>query len=285
MTGACIIDGIDIATLGAFILRDGDNDFISFPSRKEPEANDWPEEDGIEISKDTPVFSEKKLTVKYYLKGDETTFKNRLDNFYNIHCQPGYRSVYVREFDKTFQLRFLEVSDYSQKRGFTVSGQKSSYIDVLYSMDNPTQFLNSNELPVLSNIAITHIELNGIDLAEYGIIVESVYPSAMKLSSKEGLLKSSGYSSGIVADIGAPFKKNKQAVTIECTMIANSREDFMTNYNALWNNINGAVVTIGLTAANMEFDCYYSAMSNFSKRPWTSRAIANFNLDFTANVS
>lgn len=285
MKGACIIDDIDIADLGALILRGGDNDFISFPSRKDPESNDWPEFDGIEIASDDPVFNEKKLTVKYCLKGDENTFKSNLSAFFSLHNQPGYRSVYIREFDKTFSLRYVEVSSYDQKRGFSLSGEKRAYIDIDYVMDDPLQFLDPLILnPTAVRDIDTRVTINGVDLSQFGIVVQDVYRSALVRGIKEGLIIKSDYVTGLIPDVGAAPKKQKKPITIDCRMIAASREDFLTSYTALFNAIKGGIITLGLTATEEQLSCYYTGMSGFEKRPLASRAIASFKLEFIANV-
>jgi hypothetical protein len=286
MTGACLIDNIDIADLGVLILRGGDNDFISFPSRKDPESNDWPELDGIEIGTDDPVFNEKKVTVKYYLKGDENTFKPNLSSFFDLHTAQGYRTIYIREFDKSFQLRYVEVSDFDQKRGFSLTGEKSAYIDIDYVMDDPVQFLDPLVVvPTAWRINPAHVTINGMDLSLFGIVVQDIYNTALVQGVKEGLLIKSDYRSGLIADIAAAHKKRMQPITIDCKMIADNREDFITSYTALFNKIKSGVVTLGLTAAQEQFSCYYSGMSGFEKRPWGSgRAIASFKLEFIANV-
>ena len=283
MTGACIIDGVDIYTLGAFICRGGDNDFISLPARKDPAENDWPELDGAEVDNNDPVFAAKKVTVKYYLKGDQLTFVNRLSGFMDLHNQSGYRSVYIREFDKTFLMRFLEISGYSQKRGFSAAGEKSTYIDVVYSMDDPLQFLNPLIiLPEGGRPSDTLVTVNGVDLAEFGIIVNDVYSSALKFTVREGIISDSQYSSGQIADVAIAHKRKKQPVKILCTMICADRDEFMNNYSALWNLISSGVISIHLPAIDLQ--CYYSTMSSFEKRPWTGRAQAKFTLDLYANV-
>jgi hypothetical protein len=284
MTGACIIDGVDIYTLGAFICRGGDNDFISLPARKDPAENDWPELDGAEVDNNDPVFAAKKVTVKYYLKGDQLTFVSRLSDFMALHNQSGNRSVYIREFDKTFLMRFIEVSGYSQKHGFSSSGDKSTYIDVVYSMDDPLQFLSPLIiLPEGWRPSDTLVTVNGVDLAEFGIIVNDIYSSALKFGTREGIITESQYRSGLTADVGLTPKRKKQPIKIVCTMICSDRDEFLHNYSALWNLISSGVISVHLPAIDLQ--CYYSTMSSFEKRPWsTGRAQAKFTLDLYANV-
>lgn len=282
MTGACTIDGTDIATLGGLILRGGDHGLITFPTRKEPVMIEWPDEDGFEISDDDPVFDGKKLTVQYYFKGDETNLQSRLLAFVSLHFLAGYRSVYIREFDLTFQLRFAGVSYFNMKRGFSVTGEKSARISIDYVMDNPVHFFNTGIVaPTAFRAEQTYVEIAGYDLADFGIVVNEIYSGAFKSSAKKTLIYNSKYAIGLTVDTSYAPKKEKQQITAKCTMICADRAEFMTNWNALWNTIAVSSLTLDLTSAGKTFTAFYLSMSSFKKRPWTNRAIAEFELNFT----
>ena len=277
MTGACIIDGTDIATLGVIILRGGDHGFISFPSRKQPVVIDWPDADGFEIGDDAPVYDAKKLTVNYYLKGNETNFQSRLNSFVSLHELSGYRAMEVRELDATFQLRYAGVSSFSMNRGFSVSGEKAARISIDYVMDDPIQF-GSTGSPTANRIIPTMVEISGVDLSAFGIVVQDIYSSAFRFGIKNRLVYQSAYSTGNIADTSYAPKRGKQEITIRCTMIGEDRTGFLENYAALFHALDVASFTLNLVAAGKQFKCYYSAMESFKKRPWTGSALANFDL-------
>lgn len=280
MTDACKIDGIDIATYGVIILRGGDHGFISFPSRKQPVVIDWPDQDGFEIGDNTPVYNEKKLTVNYYLKGNETNFQSRLNSFVSLHESSGYRAVEVREFGQTFQLRYAGVSSFSMNRGFTASGEKAARIGIDYVMDNPVQFgsTGSPTEPTANRSVATHVEISGVDLSAFGIVVQDVYSSAYRVPVKDRLVYSSAYRTGNIADTSYAPKRGKQDITIKCTMLCDDRTAFMENYSALFNKLNFNGFTLGLVADAKQYICYYSSMENFTKLHWTERAVAGFDL-------
>jgi hypothetical protein len=280
MTGACTIDGIDIATLGVIILRGGDHGFISFPSRKAPVIIDWPDANGFEIGNDDPVYNEKKLTVSYYLKGNETNFQSRLNSFVSLHEASGYRAIEVREFDQTFQLRYAGVSSFSMNRGFSVTGEKAAKIGIDYVMDDPLQFIGVTTIPTANREIDTQVQISGVDLSAFGIIVQDIYSGAFKLGIKDRLIYQSAYSTGNIADTSYAPKTGKQEIIVRCTMICDSRAAFMQNYSALFNKLDFNGFTLGLIAASKQYICYYSAMEGFKKRPWTGRAIAWFDLKF-----
>jgi len=278
MTGACIIDGTDIATLGVIILRGGDHGFISFPSRKTPTLIDWPDQNGFEISTDAPVYDAKKLTVTYYLKGNETNFQSRLNAFISLYELSGYRAMEVRELDATFQLRYAGVSSFTMNRGFSVTGEKSARISIDYVMDDPIQFIGASTIPTANREIDTKVQVAGIDLSAFGIIVQDVYSSALRFGIKNRLVHQSSYSTGNIADASYAPKHGKQELTIRCTMICEERTAFLENYAALFHALDVSSFTLNLVAASKQFKCYYSAMESFKKQPWTDRAIASFDL-------
>ena len=49
MKGDVYIDGIDIFSAYGANITDGLESLFLFPAIKEPESNDWPEEDGVEV--------------------------------------------------------------------------------------------------------------------------------------------------------------------------------------------------------------------------------------------
>ena len=55
MTTNLYIDGESaLGRFGVRVTRGGYNGLLAYPSLREPEANDWPEEDGIEVDLTDP---------------------------------------------------------------------------------------------------------------------------------------------------------------------------------------------------------------------------------------
>lgn len=282
MIGACIIDGTDIATLGMFIVKGGDNGFLVFPERKPPMTNDWFEEDGLDVDLSEVFFEAKKISVKFYLTAaDATTFKARLTAFATLLFQTGYRQIYVREFDKTFSLRFKEISDYKHSGGLAKSGKKSGFVTVEFMMDDPLAIYNdATLLPVTTRPNLSRIKLNGLDLSKFGIIIQDVYSSALRIRSpKSGLALSFERRTGILADLDFIPKKAGRQITIACTMLADSLSEFYDNYNALFNQLRIAqALTIELPTTEV-INCYYKGMYEFSKEnAFSTKIKIKFNL-------
>ncbi|HBX44481.1 MAG TPA: hypothetical protein DEG28_01110 [Porphyromonadaceae bacterium] len=283
IAGSCIVDGTDIGTLGAFIEQDGSDDFLSFPDRRTPDQNDWAEHDGLDVDLSDLSFDAKKVTVNYVMiANDETTFKRNLNAFKTMHFATGYRSVFVKEFNRTFHLRFVGFANYSHKGGLAKSGKKTGKITVEYNMDDPLQFFTpAIDTPISTRTTLSYVTLNGIDLSRFGIVVRDIYSTVLRPhSAKARLERKINDVSGVIADTGIIPSRQGRQITIECVMMAGTLSEFMTNYNALFNNLRIIKpVKLGITRTATMIQCYYSKMSGLKKEtPFSRKIKMSFNL-------
>ncbi len=280
---SCIIDTVDLAAYGIFIERGGSDDFISFPDRRTPDTNDWAEHDGLEVDLTDCSFEAKRVRVNYVIvANDEATFNHYLNSFETLHFAEGFREIFVREYNKTFLLRFLGFSSYRHKGGLYNPRKKIGKITAEYSMDNPLQFFTDTITePIGARKNMAYVTLNQFDLSRFGIVVQDVYSTALQpRSTKSVLERKIQHISGIAADTGFVPKRRSRQIVIECTMLANSLLEFWTNYTALFNNLRVTVpVQFGITRTNKIINCYYSKMTNFRKEtPFARRIKVSFNL-------
>lgn len=277
-----IIDGTDIRTLGMFILRGGSNDFLSFPERREPAQNNWAEHDGLDVDFSDLSFNPKKVSVQLYISAaTEAVFNQQLNAFESLNNQIGYRQIFVKEFNRTFSLRFLGFGEYLHKGGLAKSGKKSGKLTVEYMMDDPVQMFTAPQPPEGGVSPLTHVQLNGVDLSQYGIIVKEIYSTGLRPASpKSTLERSFNHISGTWADVGIIRKKESKQVTIDCAMSAGTLSEFYNNYNALFGVMN-STAPIELSTPDTDRLCYYKAMSNFTKLTIFSKKVrVGFQLIF-----
>ncbi|MDL2254963.1 hypothetical protein LJC38_00075 [Parabacteroides sp. OttesenSCG-928-K15] len=285
MRGGCVIDGVDIADFGMFILRGGDNDFISYPERKMPYSNDWYEYNGIDADLTDVYFKEKTVSVKFHISASTgTEYIANWAHFRSLITAPGYRSVYIREFQKTFLLRYISCSDFNHKGGLVKSGKKSGDLTIEFSMDDPLQFFVSPEIldPVVEFNNATHVSIGGRDLADYGIIVTECYSSILAAApAKEPLTRSFEHESGLLVYPPSVSNFDTKQITIACAMRAGSIGNFWHNYEALFNALTVKEELSVSTYAGSE-KCFYSSMKNFNKRrPFRERVRVSFDLVLT----
>lgn len=279
--GSCIINGVDISTLGVFIIRGGDYDLLSFPDRKEPKINDWFEHDGLDVDLSEVYFNAKKVTIKFYLNAVTThDFLLNLNAFESLITAEGYQSIYVREFDKTFMLRYVSCPQFTFRGGLIKTTNKSAEIEVQFSDDAPLSiFDNTILLPISTKALLTYVKLNDFDLTNFGIVVKEIYNSALQFSdAKEGLSIIRERSTGLTVYPGAKLKSKK--IAIDCAMLADTLNEFYTNYNALFNQLSKTEVLSLKLADGSNRNCYYSSMTGFKKlKPFSTGILIQFTLN------
>lgn len=199
-----------------------------------------------------------------------------------MHYAAGNRQMYVREFNHTFSLQFIGVSDYQHQGGYYKTGQKSAHITVEYADNDPlAMFSPAITLPLGGGIA-TRVLFNGTDFADYGLIIQEVYSTALRIRKpKKGLVQTFAHLSGAVADLGFIPQKESREIEIKCTLLADTLDAFWTNYTALFNQMaKQEALTITLVGGE-QINCYYQAMANVKKlRPFKSRVMMSFSLKF-----
>ncbi len=276
MKGSVIINGTDIADFGAFIVRGGDNDFLTFPERKEPTQNNWHEYDGLDVDLSEIYFNARSFPVGFYISANSSMeYEFNLNSFYKL-ISSGYIDLNTREFARTFRLRYLSVPDYEHKGGFYKYGTKRGRFDVSFSMDDPLQLFTRPDILIPNSskqYPASGVLLNSTDLARFGIVVNECYSSMLALPAvKSPLTRSFAKHTGLLAypRINPSFEGRENV--IKCTMTAPSREEFYYNYEALFNNVckTGEVL---LSSYLGEAACYYLKMENFKKYGIFSRGV------------
>ena len=64
MENALYIDDLHVRSrFGCWITRGGYAGLLAFPAMREPEYNDWPEEDGIEVDLSEPKLEDKEIAI------------------------------------------------------------------------------------------------------------------------------------------------------------------------------------------------------------------------------
>ncbi len=274
------LNGTDIQTLGAFLVKGGDYDLLSFPERKEPVKNNWFEHDGLDVDLTAVYFKAKTIRLKYgIMAANATQLQSRLNTLANLHFSTDFCELYIPAFQHTYQLRVLNFQEYIHQGGYFKDGRKTGYLEVEYSADNPTQFFTVDTTPIEGAVSHTNIKLNGFDLSRFGIVVQEAYGSVLKpRSPKKGLVIETENQNGSIADTEFVPKKEARKIILKCTFLS-SKQNFKRNWSALFNQLTKAG-TLKIEAAGQVIDCYYHSMSDFTKHlPLSHRAYFTFNLN------
>ena len=154
------IDGVSIlSTYGAFIAKGGFNEIVRWPSLKEVKVNDWQEYDGLEPDLSTMRVAGCEASVNYICRGGIEA----LDAFWNFLKGKPVREYEFAGLGLATRMRVVAMSDLNYARAFSV-------IAVRYAIDAPFADYEYQE-PVSGLVCPSDYELNGVNLADYGIII------------------------------------------------------------------------------------------------------------------
>ena len=251
------IDGTDAYTeWGVFIVDGGYNGLVSFPQLKEPDKNDWAEEDGIEVDLSNPTLDTKEFSVKF-----GATKKADVGAFIEALSATVYHTFYFQEILRTKNLRFVSNGSYDGTL------DELRMFELTFADDFPT--LNYSYLAPNSTLVNGQTyELDMVKLSTYGVTVlagtnaEILKSPAVKNNLSLNLKSLNGqvYDSGRV-------KCQEKDVSIKCLMTADDLGDFWRNYDALLFNLSKPNSRLFYAEIlNEDIECYYksSTVSDFS---------------------
>lgn len=274
MIERCFIDNIDIyERFGVVIKSGGYKDLLTFPALKDPEANDWPEEDGVEVDLDLPVLQIKTVTIPF-MATKPTVDANE---FISFVCKPGKHTIHIPCLDKSWILRVHSQSEY------TIKPQVTSF-SLQFTDDQPSGARNTNYprpegggIPVISS----GYDIDAIPFEHYGIVVEEALNDLLKAPTiKQNLTRSFATSDGQLYDT-ATVVFNKKESTFKCCFVTASVNTFWDCYHAFFNDlIQPGERILYCEYTGEEYPCYYKKSSNFNIEEMDGRFVCTFNLTF-----
>jgi len=263
------IDNTDIfESFGVGITKKGFNDLFLFPSLKDPDYNDWPEYDGIEVDLSNPVLNNKTVKVTF---ASLTSDNDNIDNFYLFIGQAGYRELNIKSLGRTWKLRLRREPNRDTYR-------KAQIITVEFADDFPVKLtgiasghgFNLPESPYL---------LGEKRLNEYGLIVNKGKASVYAVPDlKKNLQINSKYNDGLTYDTQTVVYSSKE-VKLKCSFLCDTIGRFWNNYDAFFSDL----VAPDLRLLEVEymydvFKCYYKNSSDFNFVMHTGYILCEFTL-------
>lgn len=274
MTGAFYIDGIDIYTRYGVVITDGGyNDLLCFPAMKEPDSNDWPEEDGIEVDLDAPMLEAKEVTVAFSCNHAD------IMNFIYMVSRPGYRTLRITELGKEWRLRLLTQTackDYSRAVTFSLK----------FSDDFPGR--SEKYTPASGSglvLPVSEYKLDGVPFSKYGIEVIGGWDDLLKAPTvKKNLTRSFSASDGQLYDADHLVFNSKETV-LKCCLSAVSVGKFWECYTAFFNDlIQPDERLLYWKYVDEQYPCYYKKSSGFQVESLSNPFVVTFNLTLVFTV-
>lgn len=250
MQNTTLLDGVDIYTAyGVVITEDGYGPIVGYPPLKEPEKNNWPEQDGAEVDLTDPQLDSRQVSIRFATIGTGDT---GLRQFVAALSDGAYHTFTFNQLGgKTCSLRLTAAGEI--KLTDTLHIFKLDFADDFplpgYTYQAPTGGLVSQ----------VGYAIDWINLSDYGVIVlagndaEIMKPPKVKKNNTiEGRTLP-----GLIYD-GENVQYESKEVTLRLVLVADSMAQFWRNYNALiFDLTRPGIRTFQFGRTAQEFECYY----------------------------
>lgn len=270
MNTQLFIDNEDVLTRFGISLGAGAFDeLLAFPPLKEPEKNNWPEEEGIEVDLATPCLQKKELTFSFLREGAE----GMDDAFIAFLSRPGYRTFRIPALQKEWRLRLLSQS------ALHLKGTEGAAFTLKLADDFPYRPAPGGVAEGGLPLPVSDFTLDGVSLDRYGLVVESGRDECLQSASvKPGLSRQFAGSDGIWYDTGQVVFDSKE-VNFRCCLAAASMERFWACYDAFFHAwLQPGERLLSYRPGVKTYPCYYKQTSGFRLISAEAPVVAAFNL-------
>lgn len=276
MTGQCYIDGRDIySDFGVIITDGGYDDFFKLPGMVEPDKNDWAEHDGIEVDLSTPLLRPREIVVSFasvsavqwrlFIEFLTTPIERVVDD---VAFMCNYREVTIPYLARTWTLRYESMTELGLYN-------EANLFEIKFIEDNPA--IPVATVPVGTVPFESVLELDGVSLDKYGIIVEDGLDDFDKTPPlKRNLTRTSSAISGQIYDAGTAVFAEKE-ITVRCTMIS-------ANMPGLWAQLDALFATLvqpderSIGRSGRSYNAYYRGCANAQLLSHASEVAVRFDL-------
>lgn len=227
MKGQLLIDGIDaFESFSLTVLKGSYNTLVAFPATKEPEKNDWPEEDGQEFDLTSPSLDSGEVSLEFAFR-DDLGFGGLIA----LLSDMSYHDFDFLLLGRTYRLRLSTQSSYTIYPLFEV-------VKITFANDFPRDADYVYKEPVNDFPLLKGYEIDNKDFSDYGVaILKGSNAEILKSPAvKKNLLQSFKRQDGAIYD-GEVVKFQTKEVALKCLMRTKDIEVFWRNRDALLHDL------------------------------------------------
>ena len=269
MKDNCYIDNVSTCNqFGVWVTRGGYSDLLAFPAMRDPDYTDWPEHDGIEVDLSAPRLEEKTVDITFFASD-----QFRKMDFIGGLAADGYRTLSIPALNRTWQLR---LADHPANRHYNTASE----FTLRFIEDNPVRPINSDLPDPGLQVVSSAYELDGINIADYGVIVQSARESVMKsAAAKTNLTRKISTVDGQVYDT-TDLKYKQKEVSFKCLLKAATIANMWQCYDAFLEAlIQPEERQLYIEYLEDMYSCYYKKTSS-----WRVLSIAAPLMEFTLTL-
>ena len=137
--GSILVDNYDgWRDFGIIILKDGWNDWLTFPEMKPPFTYNWGDEDGIEVDLNQVFVKEKAVSLRIlFVAESQTQFWKNYRALQDALLAPGTRTIYIAEIGRLFEVFYQKCSDISKFTRLKNTNKIAVGMTIDFIMPNP----------------------------------------------------------------------------------------------------------------------------------------------------
>lgn len=267
MTTNLYIDGESaLGRFGVRVTRGGYNGLLAYPSLREPEANDWPEEDGIEVDLTDPKLEPREVLLSLMT----TTDSGQMDLVAYL-SDPGYHTFSVPSLGREWRLRLSEQPSSNNHRRWATFTLK-------LIEDTPVRPEVVTPDPGMS-LPDSRYRLDDVHFSTYGVVIDVARSALLRSpAAKLNMNRTVSTVDGRIYDADQLNFQSKE-VTFKCHFNAVSMEAFWGCHDAFLE----ALTRSGERALYTEeigkaYPCYYKGASGFKIIRMDGPVVVEFNL-------
>ena len=268
MTDNIYIDDINLrGRFGCWVTKGGYNGLLAYPAMKEPETNDWPEEDGIEVDLSDPKLEPKEATISFL----SDTNGGATDPIAYL-SEPGYHTVRIPSLGREWQLR---LSSHPANKVYPLATSFS----LKFVEDNPVRPASEGLPSPGVWMSESRYKLDDVPLAGYGVVVDESRNALLKAPTvKMNLSREIMTEDGRIYDADHLVYQKKE-VTFKCHLKAARIADFWQCYDSFLS----ALIQPGERQLYVEeigkaYPCYYKSASAWKLLTLCGPVVAQFDL-------
>ena len=209
------IDGMSARwRFGCWVTRGGYDGLLSLPAMREPEENDWPEEDGVEVDLSDPRLEPREIPVTFL--ADTVTGATDLVAYLST---PGYHLFRIPSLGREWRLR---LSDHPANRVYP----SATSFTLRLGEDVPERPEPGGPPDPGVRMPESRFRLDGVPLSAYGVVVDESRSDLLRApQAKVNLDRTVSTSDGRIYDADH-LVFQKREITLGCHFKAASAGEF-----------------------------------------------------------
>lgn len=262
------IDDMDARSrFGVWVTKGGYNGLLTFPALKEPEENDWPEEDGVEVDLSDPKLEAKEITISF-LSDSNTAATDLL-------AYLGQSGVHTFRFPSLARQWQLRLADHPSNMVYPLATSFS----LKFMEDVPVRPAAEGLPSPGVRLPESRYLLDGVPVSDYGVVIDVSRSALLKSpAAKLNLNRTVSTEDGQIYDAEHLVFQKKEA-TFKCRFKAASIGAFWSCYDAFFGAwIKPEERQLYVEEIGKAFPCYYKSSSAFRLLTLSGAVVVEFNL-------